>query len=265
MSLTRKQSANQLHTTSVERRSTRIIALLFVPILVLVALAGVPSQVAHAQTVSTAAEAGQSINPFGNSAGLFSRLSATVSPFNTAFANLLADLPESVHPGVQPIGSPAMTVTKTSTTSELTARRTVTYSYRVTNSGDVPLTGILLSDDNDNDDLSCPATTLAVGASMTCTATHTFTQAELDANGSPTVGSGVLFNTVTATSTEAAQVTANLSIPITYTPAMTVEKTSPTTNLSAPETVSYSYLVTNSGNVTLNNIALADDNAACLS
>ena len=59
--------------------------------------------------------------------------------------------------------------------------QTVTYSYLVTNTGNTTLSGIRLSDDNDNDDLSCPATTLAPAASMTCTATHTFTQAELDA------------------------------------------------------------------------------------
>ena len=66
----------------------------------------------------------------------------------------------------------------------------MTYSYLVTNTGNTTLSGISLSDDNDNDDLACPGTTLAPAASMTCTATHTFTQAELDANGSPTAGSG---------------------------------------------------------------------------
>src|SRR5687767_14959879 len=44
---------------------------------------------------------------------------------------------------------------------------TVTYDYLVTNTGNVGLTGINLSDNNDNDDMSCPSTTLAVGASMT--------------------------------------------------------------------------------------------------
>ena len=76
-----------------------------------------------------------------------------------------------------------------SATTTLSGPGEVTYSYLVTNKGNVTLTGIV-SDDNDNNNLSCPSTTLAVGA-MTCTATHTFTQAELDANGSPTAGSGV--------------------------------------------------------------------------
>ena len=111
--------------------------------------------------------------------------------------------------------SPSMTVEKSSATIELTAPGTVTYSYLVTNTGNVTLTGISLSDDNDNDDMSCPFTSLAVGSNMTCTATHTFTQTELDANGSPTADSGVLYNLVTASSNEAEDATDFLSIPIT--------------------------------------------------
>jgi len=154
----------------------------------------------------------------------------------------------------------AMTVEKTSVTTNLSAPATVTYSYLVTNTGNVTLTGISLSDDNDNDDMDCPFPTLDVGTDMTCTASHTFTQAELDANGSPTADSGVLYNIVTASSNEAEDATDSLEIQIVYGPAMTVEKTSVTTNLSAPATVTYSYLVTNTGNVTLTGISLSDDN-----
>lgn len=109
----------------------------------------------------------------------------------------------------------AMTVEKSSTTSSLSAPATVTYSYLVTNTGNVTLTGIGLVDDNDTAaGVSCPATTLAVGATLTCSATHTFTQAELDANGSPTAGSGKLTNNVTASSNEAPDATDTLDIPI---------------------------------------------------
>jgi len=103
--------------------------------------------------------------------------------------------------------TPAMTVEKSSTTTALTAPATVAYSYLVTNSGNVTLTGISLSDDNDDDNMSCPVTSLAPGESMTCTATHTFTQAELDAGGT-------LDNIVTASSAEAPDATDSLSIPI---------------------------------------------------
>ncbi len=154
------------------------------------------------------------------------------------------------------IANPLLTVEKSSTTTSLSAPATVTYSYLVTNTGNVTVTGISLSDDNDNDDMSCPAATLppAPGVnSMTCTATHTFSQAELDAGGT-------LDNVVTAASNEAPDATDDLSIPITQTPGLTVEKSSTTTSLSAPGTVTYSYLVTNTGNVTVTGISLSDDN-----
>ena len=156
--------------------------------------------------------------------------------------------------------NPLMTVVKSSTTASLSAPGTVNYSYLVTNTGNVTLTGISLSDDNDNNDMSCPATTLAPTATMTCAATHTFTQAELTANGSPTVASGNLTNNVTATSNEAPNATDRLDIPITQIPLMNVVKSSTTTGLTAPGTVTYSYLVTNTGNVTLTGISLSDDN-----
>src|SRR6185436_5940703 len=111
-------------------------------------------------------------------------------------------------------------------TTSLSAPATVNYSYLVKNTGNVTLHNVALVDDNDNNDMSCPSTTLNVGASMTCTATHTFTQAELNANGSPTAGSGKLTNNVTASSNEAPNATDSLDIPITQKAAMTVEKSS---------------------------------------
>ncbi len=155
---------------------------------------------------------------------------------------------------------PSMTVEKSSATTSLSAPATVTYDYLVTNTGNVTITGLSLVDDNDNNDMSCLATTIAVGGSTTCSATHTFTQVELNVDGSPTPGSGVLYNEVTASSNETPDATDDLSIPITQDPSMTVEKSSATTSLSAPATVTYDYLVTNTGNVTITGLSLVDDN-----
>ena len=150
---------------------------------------------------------------------------------------------------------------KSSPTTSLSAPQTVNYSYVVTNTGNVTVTGIVLSDDNDNNNLSCPQTTLAPTASMTCTATHTFTQAELDAKGSPTAGSGVLANTVTATSNEAPPATDSLAIPIVQTPALTLVKSaSPTSYSQVGQVITYTYTITNTGNVTvLGQITVTDD------
>ena len=147
----------------------------------------------------------------------------------------------------------SITVEKSSATTSLSAPGTVTYDYLVTNTGNVTITGLSLSDNNDNDDMVCAATTIAVGGSTTCTATHTFTQAELDAGGT-------LDNIVTASSNEAPDATDDLSIPISQTASITVEKSSATTSLSAPGTVTYDYLVTNTGNVTITGLSLSDNN-----
>ena len=48
--------------------------------------------------------------------------------------------------------------------------QTVTWTYRVTNTGTVPLTGVTVVDDR-GVTVTCPGTTLAVGQSMTCTGT----------------------------------------------------------------------------------------------
>src|SRR5262249_32273245 len=118
-----------------------------------------------------------------------------------------------------------------------------------------------LGDDNDNNDLSCPETTLAPTESMTCTATHTFTQAELDANGSPTADSGELANTVTATSDQAPPETDGLTIPIEQSAALTLVKTaSPLFYDHVGQLVSYTYTVTNTGNVTVLGTITVTDN-----
>ena len=66
---------------------------------------------------------------------------------------------------IEVLTMPSMTVVKSSTTVSVTAAdQVIDYSYLVTNTGDVELTGILLSDDNDENDMDCPGTTLAPGA-----------------------------------------------------------------------------------------------------
>jgi hypothetical protein len=157
--------------------------------------------------------------------------------------------------------NPDMSVSKTSTTGAIVAPGDVTYTYVVTNLGNVDLTGVGLVDDNVNGNVFCPQTTVAVGDDpMNCSATHTVTQAEIDANGSPTPGSGMLSNMVTASSNETGSETDDLDIPITQILQLTVLKSSSTSSIGAPQDVSYSYLVTNEGNTTLTAIMLADDN-----
>ena len=68
----------------------------------------------------------------------------------------------------------------------------VTYSYKVTNTGNVTLTSVDVTDPMAGlSVVTCPTATLAPGSAETCTADYTTTQADVD-NGSIT-------NTGTAT------------------------------------------------------------------
>lgn len=103
--------------------------------------------------------------------------------------------------------TPAMSIAKSSTTHFVGAiGQVVPYSYLVTNTGSAPLSGVSVADNKTDAAPGCPATTLAVGASMTCTGQHTVTAADLAAVN--------LTNLATASSNEAPDATATLSIPI---------------------------------------------------
>jgi hypothetical protein len=103
--------------------------------------------------------------------------------------------------------NPGISIDKSSTTTTITAAgQVVPYTYLVSNTGNVTLTGITVTDDKVAS-VSCPATTLAVGASMTCTGSHTVTAAEFAAGGN-------LTNLATADSTQTDPVTDTHSIPI---------------------------------------------------
>ncbi|MGH9379949.1 MAG: DUF7507 domain-containing protein [Thermoanaerobaculia bacterium] len=74
----------------------------------------------------------------------------------------------------------------------LTVGSTIEYTFVVTNTGNVTLSNITITDPLDGlSPISCPGTTLAPGAEMTCTATYTVTQQDVDA--------GVVQNTATVT------------------------------------------------------------------
>src|SRR5262249_18138199 len=137
----------------------------------------------------------------------------------------------------------------------------VTYSFLVTNSGDSTVNSIAIDDAftapaGPVPTISCPVTALAAGASTTCTATYTSTQADVDAgsiknsavaNGADIVGGKVASNASTATVT------------ITRSPALKLRKTvTPDTVTTAGQSIAYTFAVTNTGNVTVHRIEIAD-------
>lgn len=138
----------------------------------------------------------------------------------------------------------------------------ITYTYTVTNTS--PADGFTLSDITVHDALlgtitNCADRTLAPGQSTTCTATHTITQADLNA--------GQVVNTAHATgNTEnGTGVTSNEEEEIVTAEqyaALRVTKVATPRTFDAPgQTITYRYTVRNTGNVTLTGVTLTDDRA----
>jgi uncharacterized repeat protein (TIGR01451 family) len=152
--------------------------------------------------------------------------------------------------------NPSIGIVKTvDPTTVEAAGETVTYTYVITNTGDVTLSGVTLNDDKLGA-IALSVTTLAPGASTTATADHTISQAEFDAGALTNVG------TTTGTPPSGPAVTANDDAVVTMNqnPSILVEKSAtPDTGLEVGDVVTYNYVVTNTGDVTLTNVTLLDD------
>ncbi|WP_170026394.1 DUF7507 domain-containing protein [Actinomadura oligospora] len=135
----------------------------------------------------------------------------------------------------------------------------IDYLYRVYNTGTTTLDNVHVTDDLPGiSAVDCERTTLAPGEYMQCKATYTVTQTDLDA--------GSLHNRAVARGTApnipdpVESPPADLTIPSTADPSITVDKSAdPTTFSGAGETIRYTYHVVNTGNVTLDNVEINDD------
>ena len=130
----------------------------------------------------------------------------------------------------------------------------ISYSYEVTNTGNVTLAGpVSVSDDKAT--VTCPSGALAPGASVTCTASYTITQADLD--------SGSVTNTAKATANGVDSNEDSETVNADQSRTVLLDKTaSPSTYDEVGDVISYSYEVTNTGNVTLAGPASVTDDKA---
>jgi uncharacterized repeat protein (TIGR01451 family) len=164
--------------------------------------------------------------------------------------------------------NPHLAITKVATESGFNAVGDVIhYTIVATNDGNVTLANVTVTDSQVSN-LSCspsnPVASLAPGASITCTASHTISQGDLD------LGSFYNQACVDDGTGGAAGVCADVTTPGTKLPALSiVKKTNGTDNNTAPgllvavgASITWTYDVTNTGNVTLFNIAVTDDKLA---
>ncbi|MFD6056233.1 hypothetical protein [Agromyces sp. NPDC060279] len=147
--------------------------------------------------------------------------------------------------------------------SEFVVDRTVTYTFQVTNSGNVPLTAVAVAEtafdgSGTPSAISCPQTTLAVGAGMSCTATYVLTQEDID--------QGSVTNTAQASGTPPSgpPVTADSTAVVSgdETPSIAIVKAADASGVQQPtevgDPIAYTVTVTNTGNVTLVDVEVVD-------
>ena len=155
-------------------------------------------------------------------------------------------------------GHPAIVIIKTASPMSLSrAGDTVHYRYLVTNTGNVRLTLLKVNDALAGlSAIACPAATLNAGSDMTCTASYRLTQANVNA--------GKVTNTATTTGTPPGGIPvtsppSSVTVVIPAHPALVIKKSaSPGSFDAAGTTIHYSYLVTNTGNVTLTDLKVND-------
>ena len=173
-------------------------------------------------------------------------------------------------------GNPVIAVVKTPDINDApqpltrAAGETVDFIYLVTNGGNVDLENVVLTDNLEGTPAFVGGDTgldgiLSVGETWTYGATHTVTQAEIDAG---VIGTNVDGESGTATVTGVGVGTTGLvsatdpgGVTLLQTPGIAVTKVADVTAFSAPGTATYTYTVNNTGNVTLTNIVVTDDNA----
>ncbi|HML41039.1 MAG TPA: sortase [Bellilinea sp.] len=153
--------------------------------------------------------------------------------------------------------TPQLTLEKSASPLTYTALNTpIDYSYHLTNSGNVTLSApFSVSDDQTT--VTCPATpvSLASGEFITCTASTTITQTDLD-NGSltNTATAGAFFGSNPVSSTED-----HATVNAVQSPAITIVKSAAESSYAAVDDVlHYTITAHNSGNVTLSGVAITD-------
>ncbi|MFG3528716.1 hypothetical protein ACGF8B_18470 [Streptomyces sp. NPDC047917] len=142
----------------------------------------------------------------------------------------------------------------------LTPGTKVPYEYVVTNSGNVPLTNVHVTDDRVAG-IMCPKNTLAVGETMTCTGSYTVTEADGTA--------GSVTNTATAhgrdNGTQVDSPPDEVTLEVQAGPGVRLEKSADDTRVyEVGDEVAYTYTVTNTGPQALTDLTVTDDRAAAV-
>lgn len=142
----------------------------------------------------------------------------------------------------------SLSLTDTTAVNNFTAvGQKVSSTFKVSNTGSTTISGLLLTDNRESN-ITCPATSLVAGASMTCAGSYSTTSADASSRYAVDQAS------VTGATAAGATVTAKASATETYAPqpsATLKEKAKPTSFSAAGQTITTTFTVTNTGPLAL--------------
>ncbi|SDQ15384.1 DUF7507 domain-containing protein [Leucobacter chromiiresistens] len=169
-------------------------------------------------------------------------------------------------------GDPSIAIEKTADrTSYKAAGEVVTYNFHVTNTGNLDLENVAVNETEFSgagqmSAVTCPTTTLLAGAAMDCTATYTVQQEDLER--------GTITNAAISTGNPPGEepVTSppdDVEIPATDLPAISLLKEisnqqaesvewGPASQFQVDQSLDYRFTVTNTGNLTLNDVTVSE-------
>ena len=135
------------------------------------------------------------------------------------------------------------------------------YDFLVTNTGNVDLDDVAVTDPLVGGPVTCPQTTLAPAESMTCSASYTVTQVDVDAgqvaNTATVDADDPDGSPVTDTDDELAILEQSPSIGLVKSLLANADEDA-SGDVSLGDTLTYQFVATNDGDVTLNNVTVTD-------
>ena len=178
---------------------------------------------------------------------------------NTATADSDQTGPSSDSVAVPLVRTPHLTITKTATEQSYdSVGDVINYTIVATNDGNVTLAAVTISDPNVSNLTCIPVngSSLAPGASMNCTATHTVSQADIDFG--PYANTACVDDGVGAGG--AAQVCDSEDVPSIRSPLLAITKVDTFDGKFSKEgdILTFTITATNDGNVTLHNVVVTD-------
>ncbi|MEB2782986.1 hypothetical protein U3A58_21610, partial [Algoriphagus sp. C2-6-M1] len=157
---------------------------------------------------------------------------------------------------------PSMTLDKSASQSTYDlAGEVITYTFNVTNTGNVTLSDVMVSDllPGLSDISPSSVATLAPGSNIEFSASYVITQEDMDIGQvENTANAEAFFGEVEYTDTDTETITANQRPSIELIKSGSFNDENGDDGADAGETISYTFTVINNGNVTLTNIMIAD-------